>query len=116
MATQIYVTIGQVRGCSSTYIIRLLRSLRLRMAIGPRLDGYPQKIPTMGRVKPRFHGYGESAGNGWGYEHLSAHRVWGRALKLLPTRVRARVRTFFTNEGMGIDTIVPYPLGTHCHP
>ncbi|KEH32547.1 hypothetical protein MTR_4g127803 [Medicago truncatula] len=46
----------------------------------------------MGRVKPRFHGYGhgESAGNGWGYEHLSAHRVWGRALKLLPTRVRAR--------------------------
>ncbi|KEH28457.1 hypothetical protein MTR_5g095375 [Medicago truncatula] len=47
----------------------------------------------MGRVKPRFHGYGhgESAGNGWGYEHLSAHRVWGRALKLLPTRVRVRL-------------------------
>ncbi|KEH27851.1 hypothetical protein MTR_5g043835 [Medicago truncatula] len=72
----------------------------------------------MGRVKPRFHGYGygESAGNGCGYGHLSAHRVWGRALKLLSTRVRAWVRAFFTNEGMGMDTIVPYPLGTHCHP
>ncbi|AES88649.1 hypothetical protein MTR_4g060490 [Medicago truncatula] len=63
----------------------------------------PAKIPTMGRVKP------QSADNGCGYEHLSAYRVWGRALKLLPTRVRA----FFTNEGMGMGTIVPYPLDIH---
>ncbi|AES81353.1 hypothetical protein MTR_7g091360 [Medicago truncatula] len=28
------------------------------MAIRPRSDGHPQKIPVMGRVKPRFHGYG----------------------------------------------------------
>jgi len=27
------------------------------MAIGPRLDGHPQKIPAMDRVKPRFYGY-----------------------------------------------------------
>ncbi|KEH19407.1 ubiquitin-protein ligase, putative [Medicago truncatula] len=32
----------------------------------------------------------ESAGNGCRYGHLSAHKIWGRALKLLPTRVRAR--------------------------
>jgi len=51
-----------------------------------------------------------------GYGHLSAHRVWGRALKLLPTRVRAWVRVFFTNVGMGMGTIVPCPLGTHSHP
>jgi len=55
-------------------------------------------------------------GNGCGYGHLSAHRVWGRTLKLLPTRVRAQVHVFFTNVGMGISTIVPCPLGTHCHP
>ncbi|KEH41489.1 hypothetical protein MTR_1g051500 [Medicago truncatula] len=72
----------------------------------------------MGRVKPRFHGYGhgESAGNGCGYGHLSAHRVRGRAVKLLPTRVRARIRAFFTNEGMGMGIIVPYPLDIHYHP
>ncbi|KEH24014.1 hypothetical protein MTR_7g101083 [Medicago truncatula] len=72
----------------------------------------------MGRVKPRFHGYGhgESAGNECGYGHLSAHRVWERALKLLSTRVRVRVQTFFTNEGMGMGTIIPYLLGTHYHP
>jgi len=23
---------------------------------------------------------------------------------------------FFTNAGMGKGTVVPYPLGTHCHP
>jgi len=50
------------------------------------------------------------------YGYLGAHRVWGKALKLLPTRVRVRVRAFFTNAGMGKGTIVPYPLGTHCHP
>jgi len=32
------------------------------MAIGPRSNGYPQKIPIMGRVKPRFHGYGHGSG------------------------------------------------------
>ncbi|KEH43948.1 hypothetical protein MTR_1g105685 [Medicago truncatula] len=80
------------------------------MAIGPKPYGHPQKIPAMGRVKYRFHGSG--AGNGCGYGHLSAHRVWGRALKLLPTRVRARVRAFFTNVGMGMDTIVHYPLSS----
>ena len=37
-------------------------------------------------------------------------------LRLLPTRVRARVRVFFTNAGMEKGTIVPYALGTHCHP
>jgi len=26
------------------------------MTIGPRSDGYSQKIPLIGRVKPRFHG------------------------------------------------------------
>jgi len=26
------------------------------MAIEPRFDGYPQKISTIDRVKPRFHG------------------------------------------------------------
>jgi len=40
----------------------------------------------------------------------------GRALKLLPMRVRARVRAFFTNAGIWMSTIVSYPLGTHCHP
>ncbi|AES96056.1 hypothetical protein MTR_5g032710 [Medicago truncatula] len=44
------------------------------------------------------------------------HRVWGKALKLLPTRVRARVRIIFKNAGMGMGIVVPYPLGTHCHP
>ncbi|AES90069.1 hypothetical protein MTR_4g083930 [Medicago truncatula] len=68
----------------------------------------------MDRVKPRF--YGSGAGNGCGYGYLSTHRVWGRGLKLLPTRVRARVRIFFINAGMGTDIVVPYPLGTHCHP
>ena len=37
-------------------------------------------------------------------------------MKLLPTRVRARIRAFFTNAGMGKSTVVPYPLGTNCHP
>ncbi|KEH18045.1 hypothetical protein MTR_8g010240 [Medicago truncatula] len=44
----------------------------------------------MGRVKPRYHG----SGDGSGYGHLDTHRVWGMALKLLPTRVRTRVRPF----------------------
>ncbi|KEH41463.1 hypothetical protein MTR_1g051200 [Medicago truncatula] len=64
------------------------------MAIGPMLNEYPYKIFIMGRVKLRYHGsgdgFGQSAGNGCGYEHLDTHRVWGRALKLLPTRVRAQ--------------------------
>jgi len=43
------------------------------MTIGPRPDGYPQKIPTMGRVKPRFQGFELESGyyanlNGYGYE------------------------------------------------
>jgi len=37
-------------------------SYHVGMAIGPRSYGYPQKISTMGRVKPRFswvwHGSG----------------------------------------------------------
>jgi len=33
------------------------------MAIGPRLYGHPQKIPTMGRVKSRFMGLGLGIGN-----------------------------------------------------
>ena len=28
------------------------------MTIGPRPDGHPQEKPAMGRVKPRFYGYG----------------------------------------------------------
>jgi len=32
------------------------------MAIGPRLYGHPQKIATMGRVKPRFIGLGLGMG------------------------------------------------------
>ncbi|AES95014.1 hypothetical protein MTR_5g020830 [Medicago truncatula] len=56
------------------------------------------------------------AGNGCGYEHLDTHRVWGRALKLLPTRVRTRVRVIFKNAGMRMGIVVPYPLGNHCHP
>jgi len=32
------------------------------MAIGPMFKGYPQKIPTMGRVKPRFYGSGHGSG------------------------------------------------------
>ncbi|AES80985.1 hypothetical protein MTR_7g087240 [Medicago truncatula] len=84
------------------------------MAIGPRPYGHLQKIPALGRVKPRFHGSG--ADNGCGYGHLCAHTVWGRALKVLPTRVRARVRTFFANAGMEIDTIVPYPLPSLNYP
>ncbi|AES98512.1 hypothetical protein MTR_5g069470 [Medicago truncatula] len=67
------------------------------MAIGPRPNGYP-------------------VGNGCGYGHLDTHKVWGRALKLLPTRVRTRVRVIFKNAGMGMDIIVPYPLDAHCHP
>jgi len=30
----------------------------IRMTIGPRPYGHPQKIPAMGRVKPCFHGSG----------------------------------------------------------
>jgi len=33
------------------------------MAIGPKPYGHPQKIPTMGRVKPRFMGLGLGMGN-----------------------------------------------------
>jgi len=36
------------------------------MAIGPRSDGHPQKIPAIGRVKPRFLGYG----HGYGYPQI----------------------------------------------
>ncbi|AES80553.1 hypothetical protein MTR_7g082130 [Medicago truncatula] len=32
------------------------------MTIGPRPNGYPQKIPTMSRVKPRFYGSGMHLG------------------------------------------------------
>jgi len=32
------------------------------MAIGLMSNGYPQKIPTMGRVKPRFYGSGHGSG------------------------------------------------------
>jgi len=45
----------------------------------------------------------------YGEGHLGAHRVWGRTLKLLPTRVLTQVRAFFSNAGMEMDTIVPYP-------
>ncbi|KEH24243.1 hypothetical protein MTR_7g106300 [Medicago truncatula] len=41
----------------------------------------------MGRVKLHYHG----SGDGFGYGHLDTHRVWGRALKLLSTRVQTRV-------------------------
>jgi len=34
----------------------------LGMAIGPMPNGYPQKIPTMDRVKPRFYGFGHGFG------------------------------------------------------
>jgi len=36
--------------------------LDLGMAIGLRPYGYPQKIPTMGRVKSRFCGFGHGSG------------------------------------------------------
>jgi len=61
-----------------------------------------------------FHS--KSAGNGYRYEYLGTHRVWRRALKLLSKKVLTRVRIFFINEGMGMNTVIPYPLGTHCHP
>ncbi|KEH18016.1 transmembrane protein, putative [Medicago truncatula] len=72
----------------------------------------------MGRVKPRYHGSGEGSGTGYGcgYGHLCTHRVWGMALKLLSTRVRARIWIIFTNAGMEMGIVVPYPLDTHCHP
>jgi len=35
----------------------------LGMAIEPRPYGYPQKIPTMGRVKFRIYGMGTGLGN-----------------------------------------------------
>jgi len=47
-------------------------------------------------------------GNGYRYGHLDARRVWGRTLKLLPTRIQ----TFFINAGIGKGTIVPYPLAS----
>ena len=37
-------------------------NLMIGMTIGPRPDGHPQKIPAMGRVKPRFYGYGLGSG------------------------------------------------------
>jgi len=36
----------------------------------------------------------------------------GRDIKVVTMRVRARVRAFFTNAGMGKGTIVPYPLSS----
>ncbi|KEH28658.1 hypothetical protein MTR_4g008880 [Medicago truncatula] len=33
------------------------------MTIALRLNGYPHKIPTMGRVKPRYHGSETGSGN-----------------------------------------------------
>ncbi|KEH27220.1 hypothetical protein MTR_6g088820 [Medicago truncatula] len=46
MVTQIDVTIGQVRGCSSTYIIRLLKSLRLRYILHHYLEKQLNSILT----------------------------------------------------------------------
>nr|ABN05963.1 hypothetical protein MtrDRAFT_AC149134g27v2 [Medicago truncatula] len=46
MTTQIDVTIGQVRGCSSTYIIRLLKSLRLGYILHHYLEKQLNSILT----------------------------------------------------------------------
>ena len=36
--------------------------LFIEMAIGPRSNGYPQKIPIIERIKSRFHGSGYGSG------------------------------------------------------
>ncbi|AES59541.1 hypothetical protein MTR_1g021530 [Medicago truncatula] len=52
----------------------------------------PAKNIRNGRVNTRTYGYGDGAGNGREYGHLDAHKAWGRAVKLLPTRVWVWVR------------------------
>jgi hypothetical protein len=53
--------------------------------------------------------------NEYEYENLDTSKVWIKALKLLPTQVRVRLRVNFQTIDMKMSFYVPYLLSSLNH-